>query len=171
MSADAQILEFLDSSRKSNTIGSTAAPAPSLGPATIDLKAKSDELIALVHSETAPDGNFLLLSARDESELRQKAGGLPGAFLKGRQDALDRYAKEGDSNALKAFYADRTKENGTLLAIYQGQAEAGVKQAFFEKSKDAWQSLPKTLQKLADSINAHRGSFATLLIPLLPRLK
>jgi len=63
-------------------------------------------LIAHVHKEEAPDPNSILLSFRNEQERDVKFKGLVGGFLKGRQEALERYAKEvGDSDTkLKAFY-------------------------------------------------------------------
>jgi hypothetical protein len=102
LSGTKDICDFLDlSSTRSST-----HHAPALSPATVQRSADSKELIAHVHKEEAPDPNKLLLSFRNEQERDTKFKGLVGGFLKGRQNALERYSKEvGDSDAkLKVFY-------------------------------------------------------------------
>lgn len=94
------VVQFLDTSTNSSSFA-----APSLSPATIEGSSTSKELIEHIHQDSI-DPNTLLLVWRNEDERKAKAGGLPGGFLRGRQDALERYAKEaGDSDPkLKAFY-------------------------------------------------------------------
>jgi hypothetical protein len=76
-------------------------------------------LIAHVHKEEAPDPNSILLSFRNEQERDVKFKGLVGGFLKGRQEALERYAKEvGDSDTkLKAFYEKKIAVSYRFLFI------------------------------------------------------
>ena len=90
------ILSFLDTHRNADSRGS--APARSLQPSSVSAKEKEDALIRLVHTNEA-DPNFLLLSARNESELKAKAKGIPGTFANGRMTALEGYLKEAEGNA------------------------------------------------------------------------
>lgn len=78
---------------------------------TVQGSADSSLLIEHVHSPAGPDPNFLLLSFRNDEERKAKYGDLVGEFLKGRQEALERYAKEaGDGDArLAAFYEAKIK--------------------------------------------------------------
>jgi hypothetical protein len=132
-------------------------------------------LIEHIHAPYAPDPNALLLSFRDEDERKLKLGGLPGKFLKGRQVALERYAKEAgvEDGRLAAFYERKIKvrvgisarvlfapsfeltvasqENGGLLSIYEGKEDAS---SFISMSKEAWVNLGKTIQLVEDKLQA-----------------
>jgi hypothetical protein len=102
LSGTKDICDFLDLS----STRSATHHAPALSPATVQRSADSKELIAHVHKEEAPDPNKILLSFRNEQERDAKFKGMVGGFLKGRQEALERYAKQvGDSDPrLKTFY-------------------------------------------------------------------
>jgi len=103
------ILSFLDAHRTSTSTTESDAPARSLAPSSIEQQGISNDLIKLVHAPEA-DPNFLLLSARNEEELKAKSAGLPGNFIRGRKKALDEYSKEQDvTDRVKNFYADKIK--------------------------------------------------------------
>ncbi|GAA6027743.1 hypothetical protein JCM8097_008012 [Rhodosporidiobolus ruineniae] len=138
------VCDFLDQA----TLRSSAHSAPALSPATIARAAAQKDLIELVHKEDV-DPNLLLLSFRDENEAKTKFGGLVGGFLKGRQEALERFVKEvGDSDArLKEFYQKKIQENGGLIAMYEGKADATEWQ---KAAKERWAAVAKTFAALED---------------------
>jgi len=74
-------------------------------------------LITHVHKEEAPDPNKFLLGFRNEQERDVKFKGMVGGFLKGRQEALERYSKEvGDKDAkLSAFYEKKLLVSRCLM--------------------------------------------------------
>ncbi|GAA6020849.1 hypothetical protein JCM10207_001680 [Rhodosporidiobolus poonsookiae] len=146
------VADFLDQS----TIRSSAHAAPSLSPATVQRSAEQKDVIELVHKEEV-DPNVLMLSWRNDDERKQKLGGLAGGFLKGRQEALERYAKEvGDSDAsLKAFYTKKIKENGGLLAQLEGKQDSSD----FQKAAQAsWVAVGKALATLESKFEGE-GTF------------
>ncbi|GAA6013504.1 hypothetical protein JCM11491_006103 [Sporobolomyces phaffii] len=147
LSGTKDICDFLDLS----STRSATHHAPALSPATVQRSADSKELIAHVHTEEAPDPNKLLLSFRTEQERDAKFNGLVGGFLKGRQSALERYAKEvGDSDArLKVFYEKKILENGSLIAMYEGKADST---AWQQASQTMWAQVPKTLALLEQKL-------------------
>ncbi|GAK66643.1 uncharacterized protein PAN0_014d4866 [Moesziomyces antarcticus] len=163
------ILEFLDKSRSQNTLAanadSAAAPAPILAPATIEGKALSDELIALVH-EPSVDPNFLLLGIRSEAELQKAKQGLPGTFVANRHAALVAHQKalensasttafDGSTNPkssavhenLKKWYADKISSQALLTGAYVGGDKDAVAQ-LVKLTNDAWQNVAKCIEKL-----------------------
>ncbi|TNY21947.1 hypothetical protein DMC30DRAFT_415593 [Rhodotorula diobovata] len=139
------VVQFLDTSTNSSSFA-----APSLSPATIEGSSTSKELIEHIHQDSI-DPNTLLLVWRNEDERKAKAGGLPGGFLRGRQDALERYAKEaGDSDPkLKAFYDKKIQENGGLLALLEGKGDSSDIQA---KAKALWANVGKTVELLESKL-------------------
>lgn len=150
-----EVCAFLDSATLT-----TSHAAPSLSPATIQGSADSTWAIELVHGPSAPDPNALLLSFRTEEERKAKLNDVPGAFIKGRQEALERYAKESaadsssdpsGSGRLAAFYENKIKENGGLLAIYEGKADG---EGWMTQSKQMWSDLSKTVKALEEKLNA-----------------
>ncbi|GAA5881896.1 hypothetical protein JCM16303_003455 [Sporobolomyces ruberrimus] len=140
LSGTKDICDFLDLS----STRSATHHAPALSPATVQRSADSKELIAHVHKEEAPDPNKILLSFRNEQERDAKFKGMVGGFLKGRQEALERYAKQvGDSDPrLKTFYEKKILENGSLIAMYEGKADSA---AWQQASQAMWAQVPKTL--------------------------
>lgn len=148
-----QVCAFLDSATLT-----TSHPAPSLSPATIQGSADSTWAIELVHGPSAPDPNALLLSFRTDEERQVKLNNVPGAFLKGRQAALLRYQKESEadgtpdaSGRLASFYENKIKENGGLLAMYEGKADA---EGWMTASKQMWSDLSKTVKVLEEKLHA-----------------
>lgn len=104
-----QICDFLDSATLSSR---SHHLAPSLSPATVQGSTDSKAIIELVHKEDV-DPNFLLLSLRNDDERKAKLAGLPGQFLKGRQQALERYqtenASQGGDSRFASFYEQKIK--------------------------------------------------------------
>ncbi|GAA6001087.1 glutathione S-transferase family protein [Rhodotorula paludigena] len=137
-----EVCNFLDQSTNTNP----GFSAPSLSPATVQRAAVSKEIIEAIHVD-AVDPNAALLVWRSEDERKAKLAGLPGGFLRGRQEALERYAKEvGDSDPkLKDFYARKMQENGGLLALLEGKGDSTEVQ---EKAKKLWTGIGETLQTL-----------------------
>ncbi|KWU42223.1 hypothetical protein RHOSPDRAFT_21585, partial [Rhodotorula sp. JG-1b] len=136
-----EICDFLDRS----TTKSAQFSAPALSPATIQNADLQKEIIARVHGDEV-DPNALLLVWRDEAERKAKAEGLPATFLRGRQEALERYAREVSSDAkLSEFYANKLKENGGLLALLEGKGDSTDVQ---NKAKALWHNVGKTVAYL-----------------------
>lgn len=120
----------------------------------------SRTLIELLHGEKAPDPNFLLMSFRNEAERKAKLAGIPGKFLKGRQEALEGFreeVKDGGDERLKMFYENKIGENGTLLGMYEGRVESG---GFEEKSRKGWEELEVTLKKVEGILEGSNGMYA-----------
>ncbi|BGP47716.1 hypothetical protein JCM10450v2_003581 [Rhodotorula kratochvilovae] len=140
------VCNFLDQSTNTSSFS-----APALSPATIESSATSKDLIEHIHQDSV-DPNTLLLVWRTEDERKQKLAGLPGGFLKGRQEALERYAKEvGDSDArLKAFYEKKIQENGGLLSLLEGKGDAS---AIEKKAEGLWTNIGKTVQFLEGKLD------------------
>lgn len=138
LTSTVEIAQFLDSS----TLSSSHA-AIALSPATVIGAEISNKIIEKIHSSEA-DPNFLLMSFRSAEERLAKLAGVPGAFLTGRQAALEKYAQEaGDEDArLAIFYENTIKANGGLLALYQGKGDS---KEFVQKSVKAWNEVGKVL--------------------------
>lgn len=162
ISESSAITAFLDQA----SIRSSTHSAPSLSPATVQRSSTQKELIELVH-ETKVDPNDLMLGFRDEAERKKGLEGLPGGFLKGRQAALERYAKEvGESDQrLAKWYKDKiavrphsylfprsfadffsiSQENGSLIAFYEGKADST---AFQKAAADRWAATAELVKVL-----------------------
>ncbi|BGO91235.1 hypothetical protein NBRC10512_001298 [Rhodotorula toruloides] len=137
-----EICDFLDRS----TVRSVHHSAPVLSPATVQRSAVSKEIIENVHRDDV-NPNTLLLLWRSEDERQAKLGGMVGGFLKGRQEALERYAKEvGSSDAkLKEFYEGKIKENGGLLALLEGKGDSSDIQ---KKAQELWTNVGRVFDFL-----------------------
>ncbi|SJX65343.1 uncharacterized protein SRS1_15614 [Sporisorium reilianum f. sp. reilianum] len=171
------ILEFLDKSRSSqNTVPAAAdsapvAPAPILAPATIEGKAVSDEIIALVHGADV-DPNFLLLGARSEAEFQAGKQGLPGTFVSNRYNALVQHQKslaegsaatvafDGSANPkssaihenLKKWYADKLESQSLLTQAYVHN-DAHAIQQLVQLTNATWTAVGATLAKLEAKVH------------------
>ncbi|KAG8686372.1 hypothetical protein FRC08_012535, partial [Ceratobasidium sp. 394] len=150
------VLEFLDKSRSalSKTHTTSQKPAPSLTPATIEASALSSQLIDLVHADEN-DPNFLQIAAKDEADLKEKAAGFLGkVFVAGRAKAMDEYlAQEDLIPKIKTILEEKKKGAAVLNAVYSGTASQAEKDAFFAKSKEAWEvAVPKALTTLEEKI-------------------
>lgn len=189
------ILEFLDRSRTQNTVGDEAQvkPAPILAPATIEGKGTSDEIIALVHAAEV-DPNFLLLGARNETELEAAKAGLPATFVTNRNKVLLEHQKslendsatvafDGSANPkssavhenLKKWYADKIESQSLLTRVYV-HADADAAQQLIQLTNASWSAVAETLAKLEAKVQTpfalgDQISLADLhVIPWLARL-
>ncbi|SCV70997.1 BQ2448_3759 [Microbotryum intermedium] len=144
-----EICQFLDSS----TSRSTTFQSPSLTPATVQGSSESKFWVEHVHGPDAADPNAFLMSFRTDDERKAKNAHLPGEFLRGRQRALEKYAKEAGERdtRLAAFYDNKIKENGSLLAMYEGKVDASP---FIETSNGMYVALGKTIALLEKSLRA-----------------
>ena len=159
-----EICEFLDTHRTSESRGD--APARSLAPASLAAKAASDELIALVHQDSA-DPNFLLLTARTEAELRANSAGLPGQFVRGRKKALEGYLAAAEtqtevSGRMENFLKDKLKAMDGLAYVLDNPTSAPA-QEFLAKGQQHYLSVGETLLKLNAKLpREDRSGFVTL---------
>ncbi|KAK8849678.1 hypothetical protein IAR55_005013 [Kwoniella newhampshirensis] len=169
------ICDFLDHARSSSSASlHTDKPAPTLAPATIEGKALSDAIVAIIH-QTTVDPNFVALSARDKKELANKAADGPGRSLSLRREALRRYLEEAKQAATENtvapkdggltyeqkivnFIEDKLQSNEHIWSLYNGQAGEENEKAFFDISTQTWtEALPDAFSKLETAI---RGPYA-----------
>ncbi|CAE6475600.1 unnamed protein product [Rhizoctonia solani] len=165
------VLDFLDKSRSnlSKTHTTSQKPAPALSPATVEASGLSKTLIDLVHAPEV-DPNFLLLTAKDESELKEKSDGFIGkTYILGRAKAMEEYLATEDlipkikkileekkaeqAPLIKKILEEKKAEQAPLVELFSGKASEEAKKAFFAKSKEAWEvALPKAFATLESSI-------------------
>lgn len=98
------------------------------------------QFIAKLH-EDKYDPNFPLLLVRNEDELKAASSGFPLTFVQNRQDALEKYSKTPEAAAFKQFYEGKIASNGSVLAIYKGEAPEDAKAAFFKQSTEHWETI------------------------------
>jgi glutathione S-transferase len=98
------------------------------------------DLTDLIHEDKL-DPNFAFLLARNEDELKGKAGGFPFTFVNSRQETLNKLVLDSEAAAHKDFYDAKIKGNGGLLAIYKGEVPEESKQGFFKQSQAHWEAL------------------------------
>jgi glutathione S-transferase len=95
--------------------------------------AKATDFTGLLH-EDKYDPNFALLLARNDEELKAKAGSIPGVFVANRQAALERISATPEAAEFKTFYAEKLAANGGLLRVYKGEVPEEAKNGFFQVS-------------------------------------
>ncbi|KAL1677670.1 hypothetical protein EV122DRAFT_278971 [Schizophyllum commune] len=98
------------------------------------MKSGDATLVESLHSD-ALDPNFAKQLARNDEELAAKADAFLLAFLEGRQRALKKQSARPEGAPYKAFYDAKKASNGEFLAIVDGSAFAGAKEAFFDKAR------------------------------------
>lgn len=130
--------------------------APSLSPATIQNAEASKDIIKRVH-DAKVDPNALLLLWRNEEERQAKAKGLPATFLRGRQEALESYAKQAENQQnngwLRDFYAKKIEENGGLLKALEGKGDAAKQAEMEQTGKALWEGVLETVEYLEDQLS------------------
>ncbi|KAJ7584867.1 hypothetical protein C8J56DRAFT_136810 [Mycena floridula] len=119
------------------------------------VKPGNQAVIELIH-ESKYDLAFAMLLARNEEELRVKSV-LGILFLSFRKKAIEKYSAMPEAVAYKAFYEKTLASDGGLLAIYQGQAPAEVRQGFFEQSRVHFESLYSAIYEILPGILAVDG--------------
>ncbi|EPQ28052.1 uncharacterized protein PFL1_04379 [Pseudozyma flocculosa PF-1] len=167
------ILEFLDKSRSQPILdskgeGLAGAPAPVLAPATIEGKALSDEIIKLVHADTA-NPNKLFLGARSVEELQKQKQGFVFDFVKNSTGALQNYQREiesastatadGSSNprssatveSLKKWYSDKLASQSVLRAAYLDN-DASAAETLVQETRALWHGIATAVDALESRI-------------------
>jgi len=151
-----KILEFLDNSRsaRSHTHTTSAAPGPSLSPATIALSSISTTLIDLLHSPPAdPDvistANPTLLSpSSPPSEEFIASSRDIVETLKGYLAAVDE-GKIHMSEKVKGFWRSKLASHEELLRVLEPTADEELKKQYLERANQVWQgSLKEVLEKV-----------------------
>lgn len=158
------IIAFLDKSRSimSHTHTTSAAPAPALSPATIELSAMAKSIIALIHSSPASPELLFYFNAGDSTTLKTVSPSVT-AFLKGRKGALEHYLAEDEASEIrvsektKKFWLEKKGTTEELLASLDeaDKSEGGKKahEEYFEKTKAAWEvGLALVLTKLSKEL-------------------
>ncbi|KAJ3476570.1 hypothetical protein NLI96_g11066 [Meripilus lineatus] len=106
----------------------------------------STAFIDRIHEDPL-DPNFILLTARNEDELKAVASGFPLQFVQNRQNALDKYSQTPEAAAFKEFYDNKKTANGGVLAIYKGEVPEDVKTGFFNTSSRHWKNITDYITK------------------------
>ncbi|KAG0151115.1 hypothetical protein CROQUDRAFT_651650 [Cronartium quercuum f. sp. fusiforme G11] len=160
----AQILEFLDVSRKphSSHHSSNLNPAPTLSPAIISAKMESDKLINLVHDELH-DLNFLKRGCLNWEDVEKKGSeySVIKQFINNRIEALEKYSEENSTatNAIKSVWEDRLKSDKQIMEIYSKSATPEVANEFFKRTLKVWEKVVMMLGKIFRTIASHNGDY------------
>ncbi|KAG6851078.1 hypothetical protein H0H93_002970 [Arthromyces matolae] len=170
------IIDFIDKSRSaiSRTHTTSAAPAPSLSPATIAFTTKSKVIIDAIHSEKGDPNHLTYVNARNQAALRTLAQErLQGLIL--RQKALTMHisdAEQGRTNIstkTKTFWQDKKSAIEELLAVMdkcdKTDAELtgdalDVRKQFFAEAENSWEALKDVLVKLSGGLYEEDGETA-----------
>lgn len=164
------IVEFLDKSRSplSRTHTTSTAPAPALAPATIAFATKSNTIIEqLLYSDHGNPNHLLYYAAVDEPALRILAEKL-APFLQGREQALNQYISEAESNVIrvsekvKTLWRSKREETERLLNVFskadksKDELDTDSRQKrdeYLATACDAWEvGLKIALQSLSNEI-------------------
>ncbi|KAJ7666404.1 hypothetical protein B0H17DRAFT_950902 [Mycena rosella] len=98
------------------------------------------------------DPNFAMFAARNEAERAAKGNGIAGAFLAGRQGALEKYAADPEGAPFKAFYEAKLAQNGGGLAISNGTAPEEAKAGFFAMSTAHFAAIKAALYEILPGV-------------------
>ncbi|KAG8900627.1 hypothetical protein FRB99_005940 [Tulasnella sp. 403] len=101
-------------------------------------KSSGTDFLQRLH-EDLNDPNTALLATRNDAELDAKRAGVPGTFLKNRQEALLKYAPTAPEFA--SFYEAKIKANGYLNDVYTPGASEELKNGWFTHSQKVWDSI------------------------------
>jgi len=151
-----KILEFLDKSRsaRSHTHTTSAAPGPSLSPATIALSSISTTLIDLLHT---PAADPEVISTTNPT-LLSSSSPPPEEFIASYRDivtTLKGYlaaAEEGKlhvSEKVKAFWRTKLASHEELLQVLEPIGNEELKKQYLERANQVWQvGLKEVLEKV-----------------------
>jgi len=151
-----KILEFLDNSRsaRSHTHTTSAAPGPSLSPATIALSSISTTLIDLLHS---PPADPEVISTANPS-LLSSSSPPPEEFIASYQDIVETLkgyltaTEEGKvhvSEKVKAFWKAKLESHEELLRVLAPTGSEDLKKQYLEKANQVWKvGLKEVLEKV-----------------------
>ncbi|KAI0756942.1 hypothetical protein C8Q80DRAFT_1215734 [Daedaleopsis nitida] len=156
------IVEFLDKSRsmQSRTHTTSAAPSPSLAPATIAFNTLSNLTIELLHGQAADPNALFYMNARSEEELRGLAQNLL-PFLTGRRDALAKLLADNDSGTIqvsektKAFWQVKKLAADKFLQVFEkadssdlSDVDRQSREEYLKSSRAAWAGLKDAIMTL-----------------------
>ena len=147
----------------SRTHTTSAAPAPSLRPATFAFSTKSKAIIDAIHSEKGNPNHLTYVNARHEAALRTWAADrLPG--LSRKRKALAKYISDADQGKLHvsaktmAFWQEKKAASELLLTVFEKGSEADSeltgdalsdRQQFYAEAREAWEvNLKGVLEKV-----------------------
>ncbi|KAJ7783758.1 hypothetical protein DFH07DRAFT_789022 [Mycena maculata] len=153
------IFALLDKSRSplSRTRTTSAAPAPSLAPATVAFSAASSALLDVLHADEVSPDLLMFYNARDAASLKTLAANVVPVLV-GRQKTLADCLSESEagqiqaSEKVKQFWKEKQRETEELLAVLLAadKEEAALdavgktkREEFFAKAKAAWDSAVK----------------------------
>lgn len=161
------ILEFLDKSRSVNsrTHTTSAAPAPTLTPATIAATMTCKIIVNdILHSEVANPNKLAFLNARDDASLIRLSKQLL-YFFSQRGEALTKYLHEAEtqtirvSDKVRALWREKLDDIKVTLAVLSDaeKSEAQLDEqskanrvAFFQAARQAWEiNLKEVLTQLS----------------------
>lgn len=109
--------------------------------------------------EDGLDPNFCLLLARNKDELQAKAAGVPGEFVRNRQESLLKHFVSPAAASFKPFYSSKIASNGAVLAIYNSSAPQSTTEDFFRQSQEHVARVQQfILTDLAQHLSAAKGS-------------
>ncbi|PSR72393.1 hypothetical protein PHLCEN_2v11736 [Hermanssonia centrifuga] len=111
------------------------------------------ELIAKIHDDKY-DPNFILLTTRNEEELKTASTGFPITFVQNRQNALEKYSALPEGAKFKDFYTEKLEANGGVLKIYKGEVPSAD---FFNTSTTHWQTIVGYIQNDLPTILPESG--------------
>ncbi|KAF7346262.1 GST N-terminal domain-containing protein [Mycena sanguinolenta] len=121
--------------------------------APVKVKAGTAAIIETIHQQQY-DPNFALFLTRDEAEMTAKRTALPGTFqalpmtfLANRQQLLEKYTHEPDSDMApyKALYEAKLAENTGMRAVFTGTATASEQAAYFAASQAHFETVKKAV--------------------------
>jgi len=151
-----KILEFLDKSRsaRSHTHTTSAAPGPSLSPATIAMSSISTTLIDLLQS---PPADPEVISTANPT-LLSSSSPPPEEFVASYRDivaTLKGYlaaSEEGSlhvSEKVKAFWRTKLESHEELLRVLEPIGNEELKKQYLERVNQVWQvGLKEVLEKV-----------------------
>jgi hypothetical protein len=150
------IVNFLDKSRSTffRTHTTSAAPAPSLAPATVAFAATTKAVVDILHSDAADPNILFYLAGKDDAQLAAAAPNiLP--FVLGRRDALVRLLADAEtdggfhaSEKTKAFWTLKKVATEAFLEVYEdaGKERAALspeggsrREDYLAQAKKAWE--------------------------------
>ncbi|KAL7413382.1 hypothetical protein BDY24DRAFT_389865 [Mrakia frigida] len=100
----------------------------------------SPEIIEALHEDTIDPNDLLLNYSRNDEERKGKAGDVPGAYWKGRQAALEKYAASSPPE-LKSFYEKKIAYNSFYNNIYHGSPDEATLKDYYGKAAALWKAV------------------------------
>jgi len=119
----------------------------------------STSIIEEIHA-AAHDPNATLLLARNDQDREEKAKGMVGAFLAGRQKALDKYASSAPAE-FKEFLTKKQSENKQLLEFFKGNPDQTTRDEHYAQTDQLWKSVGIVLRGVVtQALKKNQGPYA-----------